>query len=413
MAKNDTTTQTQNQNQTQNQSGSTTGTTTGTTDQATSGVTSSSTNPWAESKGLLTNLINKYSGLSTDVTGDQASAVSNLKAAASGVPNYGTDASGAISKLFGSDTSNQVGMLADALKSYKTNIGGTASGSELDPYSTPGFSDAIKTMSDDITNSVKSQYAASGRDPSGAGSFAGSLARGLSKGIAPTIQSQYNANKQNQMTAADRLFSGEGGTAGQITQQQQIPLSNAVQAVGMIPSVTSAYTTPAATQLAAANTEQKLPYENLSTALTPALSLAGAGSDTTGTTTSGSKGTTSGSTSGTSTSSGTSTGTATGTTSQNQNLWSNLIGGASGIAGLASLFSDKDIKTDIAPVGMLNDGQKVIRFRYKGDPTMRIGLLAQAVEKYEPEAVDEVGGVKTVNYKTATDKAAAMERRAA
>lgn len=393
------------QSQTQSQTGSTSNLFN--TLQNQSGTTSGATNPWEEAKPLLTNLISKYSGLNTDVTGDQSAAVSNLKAAASGVPNYGSDASSAVSKLFGSDTSNQVGMLTDALNSYKANIGRTASGAELDPYQTPGFSDAINRATSDITNKVKSVYAAAGRDPSGAGSFAGSLAKGLSEGIAPTIASQFNQNKANQMSAAGNLFTGQGSTANQVTQQEQIPLTNAIQAVGMLPQVTSAYTTPATTQLAAANTEQNLPYQNLQSALSAALGLGGAGSSTSGST--------SASTSGSGTSAGTSasTGTAQGTTEVPQNTTSNVIGSISALASLASLFSDERVKEDVAPVGMLNDGQRVFRYRYKGDPTMRIGLLAQSVEKFAPDAVGEVGGIKTVNYAKATDKAAAMERRAA
>jgi hypothetical protein len=53
-----------------------------------------------------------------------------------------------------------------------------------------------------------------------------------------------------------------------------------------------------------------------------------------------------------------------------------------------------------------------VRFRYKGDPTMRMGLLAQKVERWAPEAVGDVGGVKTVEYGRATDRAAAMAKAA-
>lgn len=483
--------QVQNQDLTsnQNQNQATTGTTnqatsgtnnqqtTGTTNQATTGTTqntgttaqnqntvqASETNPWAASAPLLQSLIDQYSGLSgnTGPTAGQSAAVKNLVASAGALPSFGGEASGALGKLFGSSTTPQVGMLSGAFDTLRGNIGGTASGAELDPYSTPGFADAIKTATQDITDKVKGVYSASGRDPSGAGSFAGSLGRGLTQGIAPTIAAQYNQNKQNQLNAAGTLFGGAGSTAGAITGQQQVPLANAVQAMGLIPSLTSAYTAPATAALGAANVEQGLPFQNIEQLLRPALNLAGVGSSTsggatttgtgattgTGITSGSATGTNTGSTTGTNTglttgdttgtmtgnttgatsstgtnqgtNSGTGIGTATGNTTQQQSLLSNLFGGAFGLAGLKSLFpdfltSDERAKTDIAPVGMLNDGQVIHRFRFKGEPTMRIGLLAQDVSKHVPGAVHKgPGGLLMVDHRAATDKAAAMEKERA
>jgi len=54
----------------------------------------------------------------------------------------------------------------------------------------------------------------------------------------------------------------------------------------------------------------------------------------------------------------------------------------------------------------LNDGQTIYRYNFKGDPKTQIGLLAQEVEEVNPNAVGEVGGFKTVDYKGATDEAA-------
>ncbi|NBT33463.1 MAG: hypothetical protein EBT13_16620, partial [Rhodobacteraceae bacterium] len=52
------------------------------------------------------------------------------------------------------------------------------------------------------------------------------------------------------------------------------------------------------------------------------------------------------------------------------------------------------------------DGQEIVRFKYKGEPGTRIGLVAQDVEKKHPEAVGLAGGYKTVDYDKATDEAA-------
>ena len=93
-------------------------------------------------------------------------------------------------------------------------------------------------------------------------------------------------------------------------------------------------------------------------------------------------------------------GNSSGTTTTNPSLLSS-IGGGIGILG--SLFSDERGKFDARPIGKLDDGQTVYRFRYKHDPlTVHIGLMAQEVEKRKPHAVAEVGGLKFVNYDLAT-----------
>lgn len=73
----------------------------------------------------------------------------------------------------------------------------------------------------------------------------------------------------------------------------------------------------------------------------------------------------------------------------------------------SSFFSDERLKEDLEPIGKTFDGQDIVRFKYKGEPGTRIGLVAQDVEKKHPEAVGLAGGYKTVDYDAATDEAAA------
>jgi hypothetical protein len=72
----------------------------------------------------------------------------------------------------------------------------------------------------------------------------------------------------------------------------------------------------------------------------------------------------------------------------------------------ASLFSDERVKEDVEAIGKTFDGQKIYKFRYKSDPVMRVGLIAQDVEKKHPDAVGEADGIKTVDYDRATKRAA-------
>jgi hypothetical protein len=71
-----------------------------------------------------------------------------------------------------------------------------------------------------------------------------------------------------------------------------------------------------------------------------------------------------------------------------------------------AFLSDERAKHDIKKVGKLFDGQPVYRFAYNGDDKTQMGLLAQKVEHARPEAVGLAGGMKTVDYKKATNKAA-------
>lgn len=68
-----------------------------------------------------------------------------------------------------------------------------------------------------------------------------------------------------------------------------------------------------------------------------------------------------------------------------------------------SFFSDERLKENIKEVGKLRDGQKIYTYNYKNEPNVvRIGLMAQEVEKLHPEAIGEQGGYKTVDYGKAT-----------
>lgn len=102
-------------------------------------------------------------------------------------------------------------------------------------------------------------------------------------------------------------------------------------------------------------------------------------------------------------------------TSGGGTLGGNAVSGAgsalsSGASALMSMFSDERLKDDIEPVGELYDGTNIYRYRYKGDPMMRIGVMAQEVEQTNPDAVTEIGGYKAVDYGRATQYASELSR---
>lgn len=78
-----------------------------------------------------------------------------------------------------------------------------------------------------------------------------------------------------------------------------------------------------------------------------------------------------------------------------------IIGAVGKVASAAVplMFSDRRLKTDISKVGETNKGLPIYTYKYKGDNTTQMGVMAQDVEKKIPKAVKEVGGFKAVNYK--------------
>jgi hypothetical protein len=79
------------------------------------------------------------------------------------------------------------------------------------------------------------------------------------------------------------------------------------------------------------------------------------------------------------------------------------LAGSLGGAGILAAASDERLKTDMEKVGEVSlPGGKVpiTAFRYKGDPTKRLGFVAQDVEKVDPASVitHPITGMKGVNY---------------
>lgn len=75
------------------------------------------------------------------------------------------------------------------------------------------------------------------------------------------------------------------------------------------------------------------------------------------------------------------------------------------------LFSDRSLKDAVEVVGELDNGLKVYKFRM-GDGPEQIGLMADDVEKVNPGAVADVGGLKAVDYGEAVKRHPRAARRA-
>lgn len=274
----------------------------------TDNTSSSSTRPWDAAQPLLNNLFSQLGNFSGAPSGAQTTAGNNLVNAAGGIPDLSGSEVGAVKNLFGSNTQPQQDILTGAYGDLKKNLGGYLSPSYLNPMSTPGLSDALSTMKNDIGNSVNGSFAAAGRDFSPASSTY--LARGLSQGMGGLIADQFNKNVGAQQNAAGAVFNGAGSTASGVTGQQQTQLGNGIQGLNAAGSLGGLLTAPALTQLQAANTQAGIPLSNLSMLEQLGIPLAQLGQTTTG--------------------------NSHGTSTQEQPIGPQILGGLLGGAGLAA-----------------------------------------------------------------------------
>lgn len=363
-----------------------------TTDQ----TTSEKTEPWAPAQGQLKGLLGTLGGMSTSETPWQKNALSSLYDSTTGLPNFGASGTNLADSLFGYNNDAQKNLLTGGNNSYQGILANYLKPEYLNPMNTPGFGDALSTMNNDITNQVNGQFAAAGRDLSPANSTA--LARGLSQGEGSLIADQFNKNVGTQLGAAGAGYGANTGTAQGLSGLDQAALSARTSGIGAAGAIPGLYSAPASARLGAANAAYAQPWQNMGMLSQQLLPIAALGSQSTG----------------------------TGTTTQQTSPVSNIIGGVTGGLGLLGgtgglgtngwlnpnssnwMFSDERVKENIAPVGMLYDGQPVYSYNYKGGETPQIGLMAQDVEKTTPEAVVEIGGpggLKAVHYGMATKRA--------
>jgi hypothetical protein len=324
------------------------------------------TSPWGPVIPSLENLIGQIGG-GGSLTPNQQTAYNNLWGAAGGIPNFGAQGSTAVNNLYNSnngipqqqqvaqDYTQYAGMLAPYLGANYTN-----------PMTAPGMGAALSTMNQDITNQVNGEAAASGR--TGSPDNTQALARGLSQGEGQLLTNEYNTLSGQQLGAMSNLFGAGENAATTEAQLGQMPLQNqlaAIQASGMIPGL---YTGPGATQLGVANTGATLPYGTLQQIEQMLLPMGFLG--------------------------GSAMGSGTSTTTQPVNPWTTGLGGLLGLMAL----SDRRLKTNITPIGRLNNGIGIYGYNFIGSDEPQVGVMAQEVERVMPEAVGNIGIWKGVDY---------------
>ena len=353
------------------------------------------TQPWAPAQPMLMNILSQLGNVSPNITPAQQQAISQIEANANSLPNYSGQTQGLLSQLFaGGGATGQIPTVQNAYGKLQSSLSALADPANLDPTKTPGLTNALDTVRNDVSNQIRGQFAAAGRPAGTNADVAQAEARGVAQAEAPILLGQYNTNVGNLQNAAGSLFGGGLNTAGAVSGLQQTGLGNELQGIGVAGALPGIANQGAMSTLQAESMRSGIPLGILQQMAGIGGGIAGLGNQ--------------------------SQGTMSGTTTQNQSLLSTLLGASFGGLGLlggtgafgssgwlnpssaAFMFSDERVKEDIAAVGELNDGTPVYSYRYVGDETPRIGLLAQDVEKRDPGAVAEFGGVKAVDYERAT-----------
>ena len=184
---------------------------------------SSTTNPWAPAQPALQGILGQVQGNlgNTGVTGAENNALTGMvnnanNYSANTAPQIGANAN---SLLQGGGAMNQAGQTNQNYQNYYNQTNPLASNMNYDPNQNPGMASLLSQIQSDVGNSVNGQFAAGGRDFSGANQQA--YGRGIAQGEAPVLFNQYNANRTAQQGAAGNLYNAGNTTTGLLSGMQQ------------------------------------------------------------------------------------------------------------------------------------------------------------------------------------------------
>ncbi len=245
--------------------------------------TNSVSNPWEPAQGALKGILGQLdplianSGLSSASSG----AIDQLQQSA----NAGNPYAGQIDQftqnlLNGGGANGQAGALQGGLDQYKQQMSQYA-----DPnYSSlndPNLKAALAQIQSDVGNGVNSQFAAAGRDMSGANQQA--YGRGVSAAQAPLILDQFNQDRALQQGAAGSLYGAQNTTSGLLSGMNQQGLTNQQQGMTNSNDALAAKNYGATQTLNLEQLKQSLPAQQLGLLAQIGIPIAGLGGQSTST----------------------------------------------------------------------------------------------------------------------------------
>jgi hypothetical protein len=243
---------------------------------------SSQTNPWApaqpELQGML-GQINSNLG-STGLTTGENQALNTLQ---NNGQNYTTSyapqiAGYAQNLLSGGGANAQAPNVQNGLSQYQQQLMPYANGSMVG--NNPALQAQLQQIQSDVGNSVNGQFAAAGRDFSGANQQA--YGRGVAQGEAPVIANQYNQDVQNQLGAAGSLYGAQNSTSGLLSGLNQQGLANQQQGVQASQDALNSQNQGANAALQAEAARRGIPVQALGLLAQIGIPIAGLGGQSTG-----------------------------------------------------------------------------------------------------------------------------------
>jgi hypothetical protein len=245
----------------------------------------STTNPWEPAQPALQGMLSQLQGNlgKTGITGAEDKAIDQMVInGANATSQYAGPIAGfAKNLLAGGGATDQAGNVNANYQRYVDQTNPLASNTNYNPYDTPGFSDALRTLTGDITNNVNGQFAAAGRDFSGMNTQ--TLGRGILQGVAPTIAAQYNQNVNNQQGAAGNLYNAGNTNAGILAGLNQQKLSNQGQGVTAAGAAQDAANAGSNAIMASEAARRGIPVQALGLLAQIGIPIAGLGGQSTGT----------------------------------------------------------------------------------------------------------------------------------
>jgi hypothetical protein len=223
----------------------------------------SQTAPWAAAQPMLQGILGQIgTGLnSTGLTSAESGALDTLRSnAAGGNPYAGLIGDYAHSLLGGGGANAQAPSVQGNLQALQTRLTPYANGSMIG--TNPALDAQLAQIRTDVGNSINGQFAAAGRDFSGANQMA--YGRGVAAAEAPVIAAQYNQDVANQLGAANALYGAGNASANTLAGMQQNYLTNQGQGVSAARSALDAQNSGANATLAEEAQRRGIPVQALS-----------------------------------------------------------------------------------------------------------------------------------------------------
>lgn len=186
--------------------------------------------PWQAAQPMLQGILGQLGTNlnNTGLTSPESGALDTLRAnAAAGNPYAGQIGGYAQSLLNGGGANAQAPNVQSNLSAFQGQLAPYANGSMIG--NNPALAAQLAQIQTDVGNSVNSQFAAAGRDFSGANQMA--YGRGIAAAEAPVIAAQYNQDVGNQIASANALYNAGNTTANTLAGMQQNYLANQGQGV--------------------------------------------------------------------------------------------------------------------------------------------------------------------------------------